>query len=45
MFLPQIRLPTYLELVWNGLHDTTIIMLIVCALVGLALSPLENHKG
>lgn len=46
-FFAERKFPTFLELIWNGLHDTTIIMLIVCALIGLVLNMTvaEEHAG
>jgi hypothetical protein len=40
-----LRQTWYLELVWNGLQDTTIMLLIACAFVGLILSFFDDHKG
>ena len=37
-FFAEKKIPHYYELVWAGLHDTTILMLIVCAFVGLILN-------
>ena len=39
--------PSYFQLVWAGLHDQTIIMLLVCALIGLVmeLSIESDHGG
>ena len=46
-FFAEQKFPSFLELIWNGLHDTTIIMLVVCALIGLILNLAvpEEHAG
>jgi Ca2+ transporting ATPase len=46
-FFAEKKLPLYRDLIWAGLHDSTLIMLIVCAVIGLILSLAveEDHGG
>jgi len=37
-YFAEKKLPSYLSLIWDGLHDTTIIMLNICATIALILS-------
>jgi magnesium-transporting ATPase (P-type) len=45
-YFAEKKLPSYIGLVWDGLQDTIITMLIMCAIIGLILSlTIDGHHG